>query len=284
VEGTEEACARYRILSEQIEKLVEEEDRSEVEEKKLKEEFNTQYHIMRGRREFNDARARHRSRPKADAFKTILRLVASTLEILDVNLDCYTAEQMSETVALPSLTDLTTHGGFPLKFSPSTDTPIQLLEPCHSLRHLHVAEMDWFTYPFHYIDQISFAPSITHLRFSGVQQDEYLLSDIGVALGLREPHKHPTPFPATMERVLIKPFLPPTPGSRCGNPYMEYSTRSPELRRDDNRFVLLQAQSTMPQVSDDEHDWLDLVNGGKGCWDESDVDQCDVDTEIDWGS
>ena len=53
------------------------------------------------------------------------------------------------------------------------------------------------------------------------------------------------------------------------------------LQRDDSRFVLLQAQSAEQLDTDDENGWLDLVNGGKGCWDKTDMD-CYGDDAGNW--
>jgi hypothetical protein len=292
VEGTDESYARYILLSERMEAFVENErnrssDAAIEEEEMLDAECSSQYNLMQSKRDTNYQRNRVRSKPKAVAFETILRLVASTLEILEVDLDSYTAEHTSEIVSLPSLTDLTTHGGFPLKYYQGREPPVQLLEPCHSLRRLHVVERSWLVAPFYYLDQLSFAPSVSHLRFSNIQDGQFPIN-VGVALGVRKPWGHRLnvgPFPPTIERILIQPSQPPRPNGRCGTPlvgYMNLLRHSRVLQRDDSRFVLLQAQSAEILDTDDESGWLDLVNGGKGCWDETDTDCYDDDAGNNW--
>jgi hypothetical protein len=70
----------------------------------------------------------------AAAFEHILQTVAPSLEVLEVDLEYYTSIQLSQVIYFPSLTDLTSHGAYPLSSSCTS-----LLTPCHNLRRLHIA-------------------------------------------------------------------------------------------------------------------------------------------------
>jgi hypothetical protein len=276
-----EAGARHRLLLEIIEKLPEGDESDEEakeEEEALKVECECQYDIFQSKVKLNNARNKRRGKPKADAFETILRNVASTLEVLEVNLDHDTAEHTNGNLALPSLTDLITHGSFPLSSTHRHHAPI--LEPCHSLRRLHVVASSGQVRPLSFLQQHSFAPSLSHLRFSGLQQDGWFAGHIAVALGLMEPTGFTyevRPFPATIQRILVKPSQPPPPpNGGCATAHLRYSLLLDgcrALQQEDKRVVLLRAQTDEPYpTASDESEWLDVVNGGEGGWGTHDVD------------
>jgi hypothetical protein len=68
------------------------------------------------------------------AFQSILLDVSPSLKILEVDLGHNAGLYMTSLVAL---TDLITHGGFPLLLRPP-HTPTPILEPCRSLRRMHI--------------------------------------------------------------------------------------------------------------------------------------------------
>ena len=276
VEGIDEAMARYSLLSDKIEKLPKgdgSDEEAEEEAEALRVECECLYDIIQSKAKLYNARNTRRGKPKADAFGSILRNVASTLEILDVDLDHDTAAHTNENLALPSLTDLTTHGAFPLSSTHQLHLP--MLKPCHSLRRLHVVAGSHQVHPTFFLRQHSFAPSLSYLRFSGLQQDGWVAGSVAIALGLVEPgpSEHEVRLPATIERILIKPSQPPPPpNGGCGTAGLRYSLLLKgcrELLERDKRVVLLRAPTPdeqHPAAPGDESEWLDLVNGGEGCW------------------
>jgi hypothetical protein len=113
---------------------------------------------------------------KADAFKSIFRNVTSTL-------------------------DLITHGAFLL--SSTHQLYPTMLGPGHSPRRLHVVASSRQVQPTFFLRKHSFAPSLSYLWFSGLQQDGWVAEYVAIALGLVEPgpsesevrpnrHRHPT--------------------------------------------------------------------------------------------
>ncbi|KIM80948.1 hypothetical protein PILCRDRAFT_821807 [Piloderma croceum F 1598] len=279
VEGIDEARARYCLLSDKIERLPKRlgdgsDEEAEDEEEALRVEYECLYDILQSKAKLYNARNKRRGKPKADAFESILRNVASTLEILEVNLDHDTAIHTNENLALPSLTDLITHGAFPLSSTHQLHPPI--LKPCHSLRRLHVVASSRQVHPTFFLRQHSFAPSLSYLRFSGLQQDGWVAGYVAIALGLVEPAPSGSevrPLPATIEKILIEPSQPPPPpNGGCGTARLRYSlllNGCRELHERDKRVVLLRAPTLdeqHPAAPGDESEWLDLVNGGEGCW------------------
>jgi hypothetical protein len=160
-----------------------------------------------------------------------------------------------------------------------------ILEPCHSLRHLYIdapSSCGHASYFFHSIT--TFAPELTHLRFSGLQQDEWIADHLEVALGLSEPGVSTSKvenLPETMEMILIKPDAQPPLNGHCGTAILRYKQLQRGCRavqKMDGRVILLW-QST---GSDEEgmstdrlegRDWLDRVSGGDGCWNASDIEE-----------
>jgi hypothetical protein len=58
-----------------------------------------------------------------------------------------------------------------------------------------------------------FAPSLTHLQLSQLEQDKLVITHFECALGLRIPHPtfRITQLPTTIEFILIKPAVAPPP-------------------------------------------------------------------------
>lgn len=205
------------------------------------------------------------------AFNSILCNVASTVEILEVDLE------ISTPIALPCLTDLTIYADFPLLRDGSP-----IFQPCHSLRRLHLG-YDNYQEPsndfFGYIS--SFAPSLTHICFSCLQQNADLPAALGRALRLPDADAEEChSLPQTVELVLIKPD--PVPSGGCGNPVIKYSRMMHGCRelqaKDHDRVVLLRPSANKKPweqrqiTSSEQNDWLDAIVGGKGCWNTSDFD------------
>jgi hypothetical protein len=123
------------------------------------------------------------------------------------------------------------------------------------------------------------APSLTHLRLSGLQDSEWLDKRLAVAVGHTEDRWHLDVgrLPETIEMILTQP-------QQFGSAE-DLSTRYGRLMRDlheiqaaDGRVCLLQpytpASCLCSPHSDydpvDNSNWLDYINGGEGCWDASD--------------
>jgi len=213
----------------------------------------------------DEADRRRREGAIASAFFRILKNVAPSLKIFEVDLDSGTAQFATSIITLPCLTDLTTHGIFPL-LPHSHHTPI--LESCPSLRRLHVKSCSFIVRPSYFLHHIhSFAPALTHLCFSRLQQNSEFPSDLEVALGLTSRKSEAARLPETIERVLIRPDEPPVDGE-CGTPAVEYDELLEgcrDLQAKDDRVLLLCARAEI-QPSDAHIEWLDVVNGGEGCW------------------
>ena len=239
-DGIDDLYAQYFLRCDQTHAL------AEIDEsrKALWEECNRQYNLAESQVRNSIARNERRGKPKANAFDTILQIVAPTLEIFEVNLDSdETAGYELQNLALPKLTDMTAHGNFPLRL----DAPhSSILGPCHSLRHLYIdapSSCGHASYFFHSIT--TFAPELTHLRFSGLQQDEWIADHLEVALGLSEPGASTSKvenLPETMEMILIKPDAQPPLNGHCGTAILRYKQLQPGCRavqKMDGRVILL---------------------------------------------
>jgi len=234
----------------------------------LEEESTRQYEIRVRQAIVAEDEAQRRGREGASAFFSILQDVAPSLKILEVDLEYETARFARSTITLPCLTDLTTHGVFPL-LPQSPHTPI--LESCPSLRRLHVRTPGPTVRSTSFLDHIlSFAPGLAHLCFSHLQQNFEFPSELEAALGLTSWQSEAARLPETIERVLIRPDEPPDDGE-CGIPALEYDQLLEgcrDLQAKDDRVVLLcaQVESQPSNIQVDEREWLDIVNGGEGCW------------------
>jgi len=221
-------------------------------------------------------------REGGNAVESILRNLAPTLELLDISLNSYVSKMMLHTISLPRLTDLTTRCCYPLH-----PTEVPVLEPSHSLRYLHIVETaDQWTWTEQFFrNGIShFAPSLTHLRFSQLEQDDTVIDDLESALGLRVPGSGVTQLPSTLELVLIKPAVAPPPhvGCYCSDftaTYYDLVKNARQLRDKDHRVVLLEADSTVPAEDTYFQEWMDKVSGAACHWDTSRIDMTASDLE-----
>ncbi|KIM79012.1 hypothetical protein PILCRDRAFT_823878 [Piloderma croceum F 1598] len=218
------------------------------------------------------ADANDRAKQMGSAVLDILTNVAESLEILEVALSGRIVSNINTThpISFPRLKELTTHDGFPLGWKKHST----IFAPCHRLRRLHIAQCHTNDL-FGGIGRL--APFLTHLRFSGLQQESWFGADLEVALGIHEETpghswRKPVPkLPSTVETVFVKPAEPPPRGGWCGTPAVSYGTLLRHLRslnEKDDRFVLLRApEEWMPSQNIDEGaDWLDRIAGGEGCW------------------
>jgi len=208
----------------------------------------------------------------ARAVQDILTDIAESLEILEVAFSDHITSNMNTThpISLPRLTELTTHDGFPLGWMDHS----KILTPCYQLRRLHITQCrtnDLFG------SIRALAPFLTHLRFSGLQQESWFGADLEVALGISEELagyslKQPvTRLPLSVQKVFVRPAAPPFRGGWCGTASVSYGTLLRHLRslnEKEDRFVLLKAQKewTSSQIICEEGDWLDRIGGGEGCW------------------
>ncbi|KAJ7931753.1 hypothetical protein B0H13DRAFT_2308456 [Mycena leptocephala] len=214
-------------------------------------------------------------REGANAVQNILLNLAPTLELLDLTLNKYAAEMMTEKISLPRLVDLTSRGGFPLH---ATDVPV--LEPSHSLLRVHIVESSdqWTSTTRFFENGIShFAPSLTHLRLSQLEKHESVIADLQSALGLSVPISGVTQLPLTLELVLLKPAVEPPAwmGCNCCHVTVEYYdllNNARRLRDMDHRVVLLQADATHPEDDPYFQEWMDKVDGAACYWDTSSMD------------
>jgi len=194
-----------------------------------------------------------------DAFFSILQNVAPSLEILDVYVEYETARHVTTTIALPCLTDLTTHGYFPLRpYHPQTP----ILESCQTLRRLHIKPVargiDSSTFLPHIT---SFAPALTHLCFSQLLKDLEFPLHLKVALGLTQlgsGQLELARLPKTIDKILV----------RFAVHNRELLDDYRELQVKDRRVVPLRALSYYTHVNN--RDWLDVQ---EEYWAISDVDK-----------
>ncbi|KAJ6514907.1 hypothetical protein C8R47DRAFT_495629 [Mycena vitilis] len=215
-------------------------------------------------------------REGANAVESILLNLGPTIEILDIALNEYSAKMLRNPISLPRLEDLTTRCGFPLRYH---DSPV--LKPSHSLRHLHVVESNeqWSWATLYFTNGISyFAPSLTHLRLSQLEQDEATITYLESAIGVSEPIATVPQLPLSLELVVIQPAVAPDPhiGCSCCDDTVTYHDLvklARQLRdREDFRVVLLQADATFPTEDPYFQEWMDKAGGGACQWNTSNLD------------
>ncbi|KAF7363644.1 hypothetical protein MSAN_01021600 [Mycena sanguinolenta] len=214
----------------------------------------------------------------AAAVETILRRLGPTLEILDIALNEYVAKMLLNPVSLPRLVDLTTRCGFPLRRD-----NIPALEPTPSLRHLHIVDtiLQWHCVEHFLQNGISyFAPALTDLRLTQLQEDEVVITHLEYALGLVPPNQHSskvTQLPHTLERVLLKPAVAPTSWTTCSccddtQEYRNLVGHARLLRDKDHRVLLLNADCIAPPDDLYFQEWREKADGAACEWDASDLD------------
>ena len=206
-----------------------------------------------------------------NSIHNILVAVAETVEVLEVACLCHFDVKFNATnlISLPRLKELTTHYSFALRQT--------IFEPCHQLRRMHIVQSRRSDL-FGGIRDV--APSLTHLRFSGLPQEV----DFGVmleALGIREEPPRPTQglpvamLPSSMQKIIVKPSSPPARaewGGAKAKLYWALMAQLHHLNEKEDRFVLLKGQD---DAIHSNSDWLDRIVGKGGHWrfDDSDVIQ-----------
>ncbi|KAJ7066431.1 hypothetical protein C8F01DRAFT_1123227 [Mycena amicta] len=209
----------------------------------------------------------------ADAVLSILRDLAPSLQVLDIALNEYAAEKLVDVVALPNLCDLTTRCGFPLRNNSYTTSA---LEPCRTLRHLHIVETSqqwhWTTKFFEGASGIAqFAPSLTHLRFSQLSQDEEVPTHIATSLGLMSGSTRIVPLPASIQQITLKPAVEPPPhvGCSCTDDtatYYDLVDKARKLVKKDSRVLLLPADEKEAPADIYLDEWEKNAAGSPCIW------------------
>jgi hypothetical protein len=200
------------------------------------------------------------------AIRDILTKVASSLQLLHMTLSQHFTPHLNNArpISLPHLKELTINGAMLLR--QESQNNLLDLEPCHKLRHLHITR-SWGIHGEDVFGCIGrLAPSLSHLRFSGLTRQSAFAGDLEVALGTDGKHDM-TCLPSSVKGVWLQ-LAPPPSTRRCGTPLLSYLSFMLNLQRQywrDGRIVLLKAQEKV-QVFHDVGDWLDRVQGGEGCW------------------
>ncbi|KAF8212002.1 hypothetical protein K438DRAFT_1957795 [Mycena galopus ATCC 62051] len=174
------------------------------------------------------------------------------------------------------MADLTTRCGFPLYPNEHPhDDHIPVLEPTHSLRYLHVvatADQLALHNPEDFFENgiPHFAPSLTHLRLSQLNQDEavitHLESALGLMLSLLPLRKNSITNLTAALAVLIQTTRKDT--TLWWNMLDGSGIRITEC--------LLQADSAPPVEDPYFREWMDKVNGAACRWDTSNVDMTEI--------
>lgn len=195
--------------------------------------------------------------------------VAGSVEVLYLDVSAYYL-RISPSTTFPRLTNLTSDG-FPLHYyDTEDDEPDPVL--CPQLRRWHIIGYPE-TFPrisrndnFSVIAII--APSITHLRFSGIQKETFFAEDLETALGLATEVQgealHVERLPKNIQRVYVKPGPSPSGDTRIS--YANLMARLRQLNRSNNRFILLKAYKKADTITCTSNEWLGFINGGEGCW------------------
>jgi hypothetical protein len=210
------------------------------------------------------------------AVKSILICAAENVEVLELTCPPSIAPKFNTAhpVSFPRLSELTTHGDYLLGREGS---PV-IFGPC--LRRLHIVHCETYT-NCEFWSIGSFAPSLTHLHISGLQQEPWFVVDLEVALGIREEspmhsgwyRRLPTArLPLSVQKVFVKPAaLAPTPS--CGTHAAAYEDLLQDLyilnNKEDLLVLLKEQDELMSSQNVDESDWLNRIVGGEGCWDVS---------------
>ena len=91
-----------------------------------------------------------------------------------------------------------------------------------------------------------------------------------------DPSQPPDTCP-NLSHVLIQPMGPPAPGAPCGNVYLEYAAYKEDLANTMAYMNPVRPITLLPHWVHSEdgwegvmkHQWLDRLQGGAGCWVES---------------
>lgn len=214
----------------------------------------------------------------AKAAQSILRQVSQSLEILETALSYHITSCVDDAdpISLPHLKELTAHDRFSVGYR-AQGSPI--FAPCQKLRRLHIARVSQMQTRGRDLfgDIGRLAPSLTHLRVSGLHQEYNFGTELELALGVELKDldtkisipKAIARLPSCVQMVVVKPDVRPAIEESCGPSETTYDTLLRHLRRlseGDDRVILLEAPDGNPEVSELKLEWLDRVDGGKGCW------------------
>ncbi|KAF7981935.1 hypothetical protein HWV62_30711 [Athelia sp. TMB] len=212
--------------------------------------------------------------------RCVLQIVAECIEILYLDGHCPFYYLSDTTLFIfPRLEELTSTAFF--FESPSGSDAWPNVALCPKLRRWHLT-----SYPLLWKEQDVFtiisniAPSITHLRFSGLLPCHVdFPSHLKATLELIEPpqdvviEKPKWPIgilPATIVNIFVKPAAAPKNERFVWiNPRVSYDilVRKLEiLSRADRRVVVLQSEKGSCQIRCTSGDFEERVNGGDGCW------------------
>ncbi|KZP14797.1 hypothetical protein FIBSPDRAFT_796367 [Athelia psychrophila] len=193
----------------------------------------------------------------------VLAEVAEWIEIMYLDVG---PTQYSPVLTFPRLTELTSYG-FPLpSLWLSDDKPTSAL--CPQLRRWHIMRFPPMD-PLDVFETITtVAPSLTHLRFSGLQQNSSFARDLETALSGSNGDSCTGRLPASIQKVYVKPLTAP-PWGPCATAKMSYGQLMrglEELNKADSRLVLLKKYKEDGERMCTSGEWLDRINGGQGCW------------------
>ncbi|KZP14822.1 hypothetical protein FIBSPDRAFT_101480 [Athelia psychrophila] len=206
----------------------------------------------------------------------IFAAVAECIELLHLDVPIYYLCDSPDfpNPTFPRLSELTSDG-YPLHtWCAPDDVPASAL--CPQLRRWHMVD-----YPANIFGLITtVAPSLTHLRFSGLQQDGAFPLDLKAALEIvaerpnddfragEAPDNRTGRLPDTIQSVYVQPAKAP-PRGPCGTVMMSYGQLMwglQELNKAESRLVLLKEFNNDWGRICTSSEWLDRINGGQGCW------------------
>ncbi|KAF7308360.1 hypothetical protein HMN09_00684500 [Mycena chlorophos] len=227
-------------------------------------------------------------REAVDAFFTILRRLALTLEVLSIHVSTSLSHHFAEFVDFPRLGDLTISTAFPLayKLGPT-------LNPYPELRHLHISGI--FDNPLKRLlrpDGLAYwVPKLTALQFSDLGWDTgnveipiFLATSLGVEIDVTvregsytaDQLKTIVPLPDNLREVILQPIVEPPEftGSdpRLDNTwaYYDFVQYARRLRSESSRVVLLQ---TVAGSGRHLEEWLSKADGNLRSWDKMEKDE-----------
>lgn len=206
----------------------------------------------------------HLAAPMAQAIDAILKMVAPTLNVLEMDIKPTVSAYFKGVTDFPRLQELTSHGGYPIMRKDPKD---HLIPHCPSLRRLHLHNP-------HKPHQISystvipcigaFAPHLTHIFFSNLTSSDQWLSD-----------KELYDLPKTISHTYINyAYSNYTASERSAGLVeapmeMEDTIDAPEH----NRVIVLPDQQNGYDYGSpffcwpvSESQWLSRISGHAGCW------------------
>ncbi|KAF7308981.1 hypothetical protein MKEN_01098800 [Mycena kentingensis (nom. inval.)] len=215
------------------------------------------------------AQLQEAQRGAAELAFRVLQLLAPSLEVLDITLSTFAAGRLVEldTTPMANLVNLTSSCGFPLV----SGRTMPELYP--QLTHLHViaSEHQW-NLTSEYLAATSgittFAPRLTHLRLSSVEQGEAnLVNDLEAAL---QPMAKGNLLPRTLQQLVLqlKAHIH-CEDEACvdAQTYRQLVAQARQLRDRDAHFFLLEPdEESSPAADRYLGEWLDVAGGISRAW------------------